>query len=426
MATRPTWQGHLRLSLVSCPVALYTATSATGEVHFNLLHKETMNRIRMIPTDPETGPVERADLVKGFEVDKGRYVVITDDEIKAVRLESTRTIDIERFVDATEIDRLYWNNPYYLVPDGKIAAEAFAVIREAMSQSGKLALGRVVLHQRERLMALEPRDEGIVAYSLRTYDEVRQPKDYFDAIPAAKPDAKMIDIARKIIEQLEGPFDPTQFDDRYALAVLDRAMVMPDGVEVRLPFAFGTTVETVPADVPYVHVSPRARERWGARLGAGRDRIRVGLAWSGNPAQATDRYRSMPFEALRPLLDVDAAFYSLQVNYRDGELAALEADGRITSFHSEISDFMDTAALIEQLDLVVAVDTSAAHLTVALGKTMWLMLAHRPDYRWHNGREDSPWYPTARLFLQSEQGDWTSVIDRIRIQLSEVIGAAPR
>ena len=215
MATRPTWQGHLRLSLVSCPVALYTGTSATGEVHFNLLHKETMNRIRMIPTDPETGPVERADLVRGFEVDKGRYVVVTDEEIDSVRLESTRTLDIERFVDAGEIDRLYWNAPYYLTPDGKIAAEAFGVIREAMERSGKVALGRVVLHQRERLMALEPRGKGIVAYSLRPYDEVRPPKDYFDAIPAAKPDAKMIDIARKIIEQLEGPIDPTQFDDRY-------------------------------------------------------------------------------------------------------------------------------------------------------------------------------------------------------------------
>jgi DNA end-binding protein Ku len=215
MATRPTWQGHLRLSLVTCPVALYTGASATSEVHFNLLHKETMNRIRMIPTDPDTGPVDRADLVKGFEIDKGRYVVVTDEEIKAVRLESTRTLDIERFVDAGEIDRLYWNLPYYLTPDGKMAAEAFSVIREAMAQSGKLALGRVVLHQRERLMALEPRDKGIVAYSLRTYDEVRQPKDYFDAIPEVKPDAKMIDIARKIIEQLEGPFDPTQFDDRY-------------------------------------------------------------------------------------------------------------------------------------------------------------------------------------------------------------------
>jgi DNA end-binding protein Ku len=219
MATRPTWQGHLRLSLVSCPVALYTGTSSTSEVHFNLLHKETMNRIRMIPTDPDTGPVERSDLVKGFEVDKGRYVVITDEEIKSVRLESTRTLDIERFVDASEIDRLYWNDPYYLTPDGKVAVEAFSVIREAMERSGKLALGRVVLHQRERLMALEPRDNGIVAYSLRTYDEVRQPKDYFDAIPDRKPDAKMIDIAEKIIEQLEGPFDPSQFDDRYEEAL---------------------------------------------------------------------------------------------------------------------------------------------------------------------------------------------------------------
>ena len=219
MASRPTWQGHLRLSLVSCPVALYTGTSAAGEVHFNLLHKDTLNRIRMIPTDPETGPVERADLVKGFEIDKGRYVVVTDEEIKAVRLESTRTLDIERFVDADAIDRLYWNDPYYLAPDGKVAVEAFSVIREAMARSGKLALGRVVLHQRERLMALEPRDNGIVAYSLRAYDEVRSPKEVFDEIPDAKADPKMIDIAEKIIDQLAGPFDPTQFDDRYEEAL---------------------------------------------------------------------------------------------------------------------------------------------------------------------------------------------------------------
>jgi len=219
MATGPTWQGHLRLSLVSCPVALYTGTSASSEVHFNLLHKETLNRIRMIPTDPETGPVERSDLVKGFEVDKGRYVVVTDDEIRSVRLESTRTLDIERFVDADAIDRLYWNDPYYLAPDGKVAMEAFGVIREAMSRSGKLALGRLVLHQRERLMALEPRDTGIVAYSLRPFDEVRSPKDIFDSIPEAKPDAKMVDIAQKIIDQLAGPFDPTQFDDRYEEAL---------------------------------------------------------------------------------------------------------------------------------------------------------------------------------------------------------------
>jgi DNA end-binding protein Ku len=219
MATRPTWQGHLRLSLVTCPVALYTATSAAGEVHFNLLHKDTHNRIKMVTTDPELGPVDRKDLVKGYEIEKGRYVVVTPEEIQSVRLESTRTIDIERFVHAADIDRLYWNDPYYLVPDGDMAVEAFTVIREAMARSDRLALGRVVLHQRERLLALEPRDKGLVAYSLRTYEEVRKPVDYFASIPDVKADQNMIEIAEKIIDQQEGPFDPTQFNDRYEQAL---------------------------------------------------------------------------------------------------------------------------------------------------------------------------------------------------------------
>jgi DNA end-binding protein Ku len=215
MAARPTWQGHLKLSLVTCPVALYTATSASGDVHFNLLHKDTHNRIKMITTDPELGPVDRKDLVKGFEVSKGEYVIVTQEEIDSVRLESTKTIDIERFVDAADIDRMYWNDPYFLVPDGKMAAEAFAVIREAMAAQSRIALGRVVLHQRERLLALEPRDEGMLAYSLRTYDEVRKPQDYFNTIPDVKADPGMIAIAEKIIDQLEGPFEPESFRDRY-------------------------------------------------------------------------------------------------------------------------------------------------------------------------------------------------------------------
>ena len=156
MAFRPSWQGHLKLSLVTCPVSLYTATNAAGDVHFNLINPKTNNRIKMITTDPDAGPVERSSLIKGYEIEKGRYITVTDDEIKSVRLESTKTIDIERFVDISEIDRLYWNDPYYLVPDGKMAAEAYAVIREAMVQSGRIALGRVVLSTRERLMALEP------------------------------------------------------------------------------------------------------------------------------------------------------------------------------------------------------------------------------------------------------------------------------
>jgi DNA end-binding protein Ku len=225
MAIRPTWQGHLRLSLVTCPVALYTAISPRGDVHFNMLHKSTHNRIRLIPTDPETGPVERADIVKGYEVEKGRYVVVTQDEIDSVKLESTRTIDIERFVDVADIDRIYWDNPYFLAPDGKMAAEAFGVIREAMSRQGRIAIGRLVLHQRERLLAMEPREDGMVAYSLRTKDEVRDAGQVFDSIPDAKADPKMIAIAEKIIEQLEGPFDPSEFTDRYedALRSLIRA-----------------------------------------------------------------------------------------------------------------------------------------------------------------------------------------------------------
>jgi DNA end-binding protein Ku len=219
MAIRPTWQGHLRLSLVTCPVALYTAISPRGDVHFNMLHKSTHNRIRMVPTDPETGPVDRADIVKGYEVEKGRYVVVTQDEINSVKLESTRTIDIERFVAVDEIDRLYWNDPYYMAPDGKMAAEAFAVIREAMKRQGRIAIGRLVLHQRERMLALEPREDGMIAYSLRTKDEVRDAGQVFDPIPDAKADAKMVDIAEKIIDQLEGPFDPSEFTDRYETAL---------------------------------------------------------------------------------------------------------------------------------------------------------------------------------------------------------------
>jgi DNA end-binding protein Ku len=215
MAARPTWQGYLRLSLVSCPVALYTATERGGDVHFNMLSKETHNRIRMIPTDPETGPIDRDDIVKGFEIAKGHYVEVTEDEIKAVRLETTRSLDIERFVDEADIDRLYWDEPYFLAPDGDEATEAFGVIREAMKKAGKVALGRLVMHQRERLMALEPRDRGIVAYTLRSRDEVRDPADTFGDIKAVKPPAQMIEIAHKIIDQLEGPFDPSEFNDRY-------------------------------------------------------------------------------------------------------------------------------------------------------------------------------------------------------------------
>jgi DNA end-binding protein Ku len=219
MAYRPTWQGHLKLSLVTCPVALYTATNSAGDVHFNLINPKTNSRIKMITTDPDTGPIDRSELVNGYEVSKGEYILLTNDEINSVKLESTKTIEIELFVRGDEIDRLYWDNPYFLAPDGTLAQEAFGVIRTAMEKSGKIALGRVVIGTRERILALEPRDKGILAYTIRADSEVRKPDEIFDGISDKASDPAMIAIAEKIIEQQEGPFDPSQFVDRYEEAL---------------------------------------------------------------------------------------------------------------------------------------------------------------------------------------------------------------
>ncbi|WP_125255287.1 Ku protein [Brevundimonas fluminis] len=225
MAARPTWQGHLKLSLVTCPVALYTATSSSERVSFHLINPETNNRIRMVPTDPDAGPVERSDLVKGYEVSKDEYVLMDDADFEKVKLESTRTISIDRFVDADEIDRLYWDSPFYVVPDKGPGAEAFAVIREAMREADKIAIGCLVLRNRERQIALEVRDKGLVAWSLRPHDEVRDAGDFFDDIPSVEADADMVAIAEKIIGQKEGDFDPSKFVDRYdeALKALIRS-----------------------------------------------------------------------------------------------------------------------------------------------------------------------------------------------------------
>ena len=214
-ALRPTWEGHLRLSLVTCPVALYTAVERKAEVHFHLINPRTHNRIRMQTIDAGTGKaVERSDLVKGFEVSKNKYVLFDQEELDAVKLDSTRVVDIEEFVDASAIDRIYWDEPYYLAPSGKTGIEAYAVIRAAMEEQNKVALGRLALHQRERMCALEPRDGGLLLTTLRSHDEIRSSGEIFDRnLP--KPDARMLTIAEKIIEQQEAKFDPTEFRDRY-------------------------------------------------------------------------------------------------------------------------------------------------------------------------------------------------------------------
>ncbi len=220
---RPLWQGHLKLSLVTCPVALYPATSSSAHVSFHLINPDTNNRIRMVPTDPDAGPVERSDLVKGYEVSKDEYVLFSDADFDKVRLDSTRTIGIDQFVDVSDIDRVYWDAPFYVVPDEGVGVEAFAVIRDAMKSARKVAIGSLVLRGRERQLALEVRDKGLVAWSLRSHDEVRDADDYFDDIPAVKADKDMVEIASRIIAQKEGPFDPSKFVDRYDDAL--RAMI---------------------------------------------------------------------------------------------------------------------------------------------------------------------------------------------------------
>jgi DNA end-binding protein Ku len=215
MAARPTWQGHLKLSLVTCPVALYTATSSASDVRFHLINPATNNRIRMVTTDPDTGPVERSDLVKGYEVSKDEYVLFDEADFDKVKLESTKTISIDQFVDEADIDRLYWDDPFYVVPEKGVGVEAFAVIREAMKTAGKIALGQLVLRGKERQLALEVHGKGLVAYTLRAHDEVRDADDFFDDIPAVKADPDMVEIAARIIGQKEADFDPTRFHDGY-------------------------------------------------------------------------------------------------------------------------------------------------------------------------------------------------------------------
>jgi DNA end-binding protein Ku len=244
LSSRPTWRGHLRLSLVSCPVALYRATTKVNDISFHLVNPETNNRVRMIPTDPDKGPVERSSLVKGYELAKNKYVLINDEELDSVKLETTHTLDIERFVDAGDIDRLFFDDPYILLPTDDAGTDAYTVIRAAMAEVGRIALGRLVMHTRERLVAIEPRSKGLLAYTLRMRDEVVNFEKALDSVPDAKPKHEMIDIATKIIEQLEGKFDPEQFKDRYedSLRELIRMKEKGEEPEIVAPPADTTNV----------------------------------------------------------------------------------------------------------------------------------------------------------------------------------------
>lgn len=220
MAPRASWKGYLKLSLVSCPVRLYPATSSSERISFNQLHKDTHNRINMKPVDPELGLVERSDLVKGYEYEDKKYIIIEDADLESVRIESNHTMNIEAFVDERSVDIVYQDAPYYLAPDGAMAEETFVVLREAMRKSGKLAIARLVLSSRERVVTIGARETGMFVCTLRNPSEVRGTAEYFGNIAVGNPDPEMLQLAEALIQQKLTTFDPKNYEDRYEVALM--------------------------------------------------------------------------------------------------------------------------------------------------------------------------------------------------------------
>jgi DNA end-binding protein Ku len=222
MAPRANWKGFLRLSLVTCPVALYPATSDTEKVSFNQINRKTGHRIKYAKVDADTGEeVAAEDIMKGYKVDTDTYIEVSKDELDDIALESTHTIEIDEFVPKSDIDSRYLIRPYYLVPDGKVGHDAFAVIRETIRSMNKVAIGRVVLTNREHIVALEPLGQGLMGTLLRYPYEVRSEKEYFDGIQDVKVTKDMLDLAKHIVEKKSGSFEPEHFEDHYESALID-------------------------------------------------------------------------------------------------------------------------------------------------------------------------------------------------------------
>jgi DNA end-binding protein Ku len=236
VAPRAYWKGYLKLSLVSCPIALFPATSEREKISFHQLNKETGNRIRYRKVDAVTGDqVESAHIVKGYEVAKGEYIELEPEELDAAAIDSKRIIEIDEFVPKAEIDELYLRDPYFIVPDGEVGQQAFAVIREAIRKEGMVALGKVVFTSREHIIALEPRNNGMVGVTLRYPYEVRQPEEYFDTIDDEKVPKDMLDLAIHIVDTKRGKFEPEKFEDHYENALKELLRRKQKGEKIERP-----------------------------------------------------------------------------------------------------------------------------------------------------------------------------------------------
>ena len=230
---RPYWKGYLKLSLVSCPIALYAATSSTEQVAFRQINRTTGNRLRQQLIDDVTRePIEAGEKARGYEVGKNQYMLIEDDELDAVTVESNHTIEIDQFVPRSQIDERYFDSPYYLVPNEPVGQEAFAVIRDAMRGKDMVALARIVLAKRERVVMLQSWDKGLLGTTLRYPYEVRDSEDYFDDIPEMKLPKDMLQLAEHILETKAGDFEPEKFEDRYENAVVEMIQRKRSGMPV--------------------------------------------------------------------------------------------------------------------------------------------------------------------------------------------------
>jgi DNA end-binding protein Ku len=244
MAPRAYWKGYLKLSLVSCPIQVFPAISEREKIRFHQINRKTRNRIKYCKLDAVTGkPVSDEDIVKGYEMGKGRYVEITDDELETVAIGSKHTIEIDQFVPRSEIDELYWNIPYYIAPEGEVGRQAFAVIREAIKKEGMVALGNVVFTTREHVMAIEPRGKGMLGVTLRYPYEIREEADYFADISDEKVPRDMLDLAVHIVATKAGHFEPETLEDHYENALKELIKKKQHGEKIEKP------KERAPAEV---------------------------------------------------------------------------------------------------------------------------------------------------------------------------------
>jgi len=234
MAQRPIWRGHLRLALVSCPVALYNARHDRTSIRFNLINPDTGNRIRMVTQDAETEEeLQRRDLVKGYEFRKNQYVLLNDEDFESVKVESSSVMTVEKFVEAESIDPVYYDAAYHLAPDGDAGRDVYAVLREAIAKTGKVALSRVVISQRERTIALRPVDEGLMAHTLHEDRDLNSGKELFEGMEGIKVDPEMVQLATQLVQRQSGKYDASDLEDRYEkrLRALIDAKLKGEGIE---------------------------------------------------------------------------------------------------------------------------------------------------------------------------------------------------